>query len=87
MGGGGIVSVTASGQYSGAIPSFQVLEHLHHAHASEARVAARCPEPSNGEFVLDDAPGLAVEIDEAGVERFSVDQARSEDGRAATPGL
>ena len=73
VGGGGIVSVAASVQYSGAIPNFQILEHSHHAHASKARVATRYPEPVNGEFVLDDTPGLGVEIDEAAVERFSVD--------------
>ena len=73
MGGGGILSVAASVQYSGAIPNFHILEHSHHAHEQKARIAKKFPEPVNGEFVLDDVPGLGVEIDEAAVERYSVD--------------
>jgi len=73
VGGGGIVSVAASVQYSAAIPNFQILEHSHRAHEPKARVASRYPEPVNGEFILDDTPGLGVEIDEAAVERFSAD--------------
>lgn len=72
VGGGGIVSVAASVQYSAAIPNFQILEHSHYAHEPKARVATRYPEPVNGEFVLDDTPGLGVDVDEAAVERFSV---------------
>ena len=66
----GIVSVAASVHYSAAIPNFQILEHSHRAHEIKARVATRYPAPVNGEFVLDDTPGLGVEIDEAAGERF-----------------
>ena len=55
--GGGIVSVAASVQYSGAIPNFRVPEHSHRPHTSKTTIAARYPEPVNGEFVLDDTPG------------------------------
>ena len=70
--GGGILSVAASVQYSGAIPNFQILEHSHKAHEQKARIALKFPEPVNGVFVLDDTPGLGVEIDEAAVERYAV---------------
>ncbi len=73
VGGGGILSVAASVQYSGAIPNFQILEHSHKAHEQKARIATKFPEPMNGEFVLDDTPGLGVEIDEAAVARYAVD--------------
>jgi len=66
------------------VEATRVRRAVHHTHASKARVATRYPEPVNGEFVLDDTPGLGVEIDEAAVERFSVDRAGSEDGSAAT---
>ena len=73
VGGGGILSVAASVQYSGAIPNFQILEHSHKAHEQKARIAVRFPEPVDGEFVLDDVPGLGVEVDEAAVERYSIE--------------
>ncbi len=72
VGGGGIVSVAASVQYSAAIPNFQILEHSHHAHEPKARIARSYPAPVDGAFVLDDTPGLGIEIDEEAVERFAV---------------
>ena len=72
VGGGGILSVAASVQYSAAIPNFQILEHSHHAHANKARITAKYPAPVDGAFVLDDTPGLGVEVDEAAVESFAL---------------
>lgn len=72
VGGGGILSVAASIHYSAAIPNFQILEHSHRAHATKAQIASQYPEPVNGAFMLDDRPGLGVEIDEAMVEKYAV---------------
>ena len=72
VGGGGILSVAASMHFAAAIPNFHLLEHSHHAHASKARIASRFPAPVDGEFLMDDTPGLGVDIDEAAVARFSV---------------
>ena len=72
VGGGGILSVAASMHFAAAIPNFHLLEHSHHAHASKARIASRFPAPIDGEFLMDDTPGLGVEIDEAAIARFSV---------------
>ena len=57
------------------IETSRVRRAVHHTHASTARVATRYPEPVNGAFVLDDTPGLGVEIGEAAVQRFSVERA------------
>ena len=71
VGGGGILSVAASIHYSAAIPNFQILEHSHGAHANKGRIAKSYPVPDGGRFVLDDTPGLGVEIDEDRVREFS----------------
>ena len=72
VGGGGILSVAATIQYSAAIPNFQIMEHSHRAHTNKARVASTFPEPVDGGFMVDDRPGLGVEIDQAAVEQFAV---------------
>lgn len=71
VGGGGILSVAASVQYAAAIPNLQILEHSHGAHANKARVATSYLEPQQGCFVVNDAPGLGVDIDEDRVRQFS----------------
>ena len=71
VGGGGILSVAASVQFSAAIPNFQILEHSHGAHAGKARLARSYPEPVDGAFVMDDTPGLGVEVDEDVVRELS----------------
>jgi len=72
VGGGGILSVAASVEYSLAIPNFQILEHSHHAHANKGLIASSYPEPVDGAFPATDVPGLGVEIDEEAVEKYSV---------------
>jgi L-alanine-DL-glutamate epimerase-like enolase superfamily enzyme len=72
VGGGGILSVAASVEYSLAIPNFQILEHSHHAHATKGLIAKSYPEPVDGAFHATDIPGLGVEIDEEAVARYSV---------------
>lgn len=72
VGGGGILSVAASVQFSAAIPNFQILEHSHGAHENKGRIAKSYPKPVDGHFLLDDTPGLGVEIDEDAVREFSV---------------
>ncbi|MCB0083431.1 MAG: hypothetical protein KDE47_20960, partial [Caldilineaceae bacterium] len=71
VGGGGILSVAASIHYAAAIPNFQILEHSHAAHAVKGRIAKAYPAPVNGAFVLDDRPGLGVEIDEEQVAAYA----------------
>lgn len=71
VGGGGILSVAASVQFSAAIANFQILEHSHGAHEHKAQLARTYPIPREGTFTLDDTPGLGVDIDEDAVRRFS----------------
>jgi len=73
VGGGGILSVAASVEYSLAIPNFQILEHSHHAHKTKGLIASSYPEPVDGVFPATDVPGLGVEIDEEAVEKYSVE--------------
>ena len=72
VGGGGILSVAASVQFSAAIPNFQILEHSHKAHEVKGAIATEFPRTVDGEFIMDEKPGLGVEIDEAVVEKFAV---------------
>lgn len=72
VGGGGILAVAATIQYSAAIPNFQIMEHSHGAQKNKGRIAKVYPEPVDGHFPLDDTPGLGVEIDEEAVREFSV---------------
>ncbi|MBT7863130.1 MAG: mandelate racemase/muconate lactonizing enzyme family protein [Gemmatimonadetes bacterium] len=71
VGGGGILSVAASVQFSAAIPNFQILEHSHGAHEKKGQVARSYPVPRDGVFAVDDTPGLGVDIDEEAVRRLS----------------
>jgi len=71
IGGGGILSVAASIHYSAAILNFHSLEHAHRAHDVKSRIASSYPEPTNGVFVLDETPGLGVEIDEKALKKFT----------------
>ena len=72
VGGGGILSVAASIQYSAAIPNFQILEHSHGALENKGRIARSYPVPEGGRFRIDDTPGLGVEIDEDLVRAYCV---------------
>lgn len=72
VGGGGIISVAASVQYSAALPNFMILEHSDTGHAVKSTILAAPYEPVNGEFVLDDTPGLGIEIDEDALEAVTV---------------
>jgi L-alanine-DL-glutamate epimerase-like enolase superfamily enzyme len=75
VGGGGILSVAASVQFSAAIPNFQILEHSHGAHSAKARIATSYPQPVDGAFPVTAGPGLDVEIDEAAVRSLAVGSA------------
>lgn len=72
VGGGGILSVAASIQFSAAIPNFQILEHSHLAHEHRAKIAKSYPIPKEGAFAVDDNAGLGVEINEKAVLSYSI---------------
>lgn len=71
IGGGGILSIAASIQLSAAIPNFIIMEHSPTAHLNKCRIAHTAPEPVDGHFILDDKPGLGVDIDDEMLVQFS----------------
>lgn len=72
IGGGGILSIAASIQLSAAIPNFLIMEHSPGAHDDKCRIARQAPRPVNGAFVLDDEPGLGVDINDAALAALSI---------------
>ena len=72
IGGGGILSIAASIQLAAVIPNFLIMEHGHEALAHKCRIARSAPQPVDGAFILDDKPGLGVDIDEDTLAAFSI---------------
>ena len=69
--GSGILSIAASIQLAAVIPNFLIMEHGHEALAHKCRIARSAPQPVDGAFILDDKPGLGVDIDEDTLAAFS----------------
>lgn len=72
VGGGGIISVAASVEYSAALSNFVVLEHSHAAHAVKSLILNRPYGPADGAFGVTDAPGLGLEVSDAALEKYAV---------------
>jgi len=72
VGGGGIVSVAATLQFSLNTPNFLIMEHSEQGHAIKAMILSERFEAEHGEFVLTDKPGLGIEIDENKLEKFRI---------------
>lgn len=72
IGAGGILSIAASIHFSAAIPNFLIMEHSHGSHAEKMKICSVAPQPVDGAFLLDDRPGIGVEIDEDAVRRYAV---------------
>ena len=73
IGGGGILSVAATIQFSAVIPNFLIMEHSPDAHEMKGQITTRKPTVEDGAFVLDDLPGLGVVIDTEALEAFTID--------------
>lgn len=71
VGAGCVLAIAAGVQLSASTPRFQILEHSHEAMALKCSFATHHPKVENGYFVVDDSPGLGVEIDERAVERIA----------------
>jgi L-alanine-DL-glutamate epimerase-like enolase superfamily enzyme len=72
VGGGGIISVAATVEFSAATPNFLIMEHSHTAHMTKSGIAKRPYDPLNGAFPLSGQPGLGLEINDAALERYAV---------------
>ena len=71
VGGGGILSVAATVEWSASCPNFMIMEHAHHANAIKSRILKEPYEPENGYYKVTDRPGLGVEVDEAALETYA----------------
>ncbi|MDA1278948.1 MAG: mandelate racemase/muconate lactonizing enzyme family protein [Chloroflexi bacterium] len=72
VGGGGILSVAATVEYSASCSNFMIMEHSHHANEIKNAITAENYGPRNGYFEVSDRPGLGIEIDQSLVESFVV---------------
>ena len=73
IGGGGILSIAATIQFSAAIPNFLIMEHSPGAYEMKGQITTRKPTVQDGAFVLDDTPGIGVTIDTEALEAFVID--------------
>ena len=71
VGGGGILSVAATVEWSASCPNFMIMEHSHHANEVKSRILKEPYEPENGYYKVADRPGLGVEVDEAALETYA----------------
>ena len=73
VGGGGIVSVASTLQFSLNTPNFLIMEHSEQGHAVKAMVLSEEFEAKNGQFNLSEKPGLGIELDEDKLRKFTID--------------
>lgn len=73
IGGGGILSIAATIQFSAAIPNFLIMEHSPGGYEMKGQITTRKPTVQDGAFVLDDTPGIGVTIDTEALEAFTIE--------------
>ncbi len=73
IGGGGIVSVAASVQFSLGTPNFLIMEHSEQGHAVKAKILSEEFNAMDGMYKLTDKAGLGIEIDENKLEEFKIE--------------
>ena len=72
VGGGGILSVAATVEYSASCSNFMIMEHGHHANEVKNAITSINYGPTNGYFHMNDRPGLGIEINQSLVEKYLV---------------
>jgi len=72
IGGGGILSIAATVQFSATIPTSLIMEHSPEAYESKGQITTRKPIIEGGAFVIDDVPGLGIVIDTEALEAFAI---------------
>ncbi|MEE8045587.1 MAG: mandelate racemase/muconate lactonizing enzyme family protein [Dehalococcoidia bacterium] len=72
VGGGGILSVASTVEYSASCSNFMIMEHSHHANKYKNAITAENYGPTDGFFEVSDKPGLGIEIDQSLVEKYLV---------------
>ena len=71
VGGGGILSVASTVEFSASCPNFMIMEHGHHANAVKSKIVKSPYEPISGSFWVSDRPGLGVEVDEDALAEYA----------------
>ena len=72
VGGGGIVSIAATLQYSLGIPNFLIMEHSEQGNAVKSMFLSEPFDAKNGQYSLPNKPGLGIDIDENKLEKFKI---------------
>ena len=72
VGGGGIISVAATVQFSASCPNFLIMEHSHLGNEIKNKITCSNYGPNNGIFPVTDDPGLGIDIDEDSVRRYVI---------------
>jgi len=72
VGGGGILSVAATVEYSASCSNFMIMEHGHHANEVKNAITSINYGPANGYFHMNDRPGLGIEINQSLLEKYLV---------------
>ena len=72
VGGGGILSVAATVEYSASCSNFMIMEYSHHANEFKNAITSINYGATNGYFEVTDKPGLGIEIDQSLVEKYLV---------------
>lgn len=71
VGGGGILSVASTVEFSASCPNFMIMEHSHKANATKSAILKEPYEPVDGHYEVSDRPGLGVEIDEDKLQKYA----------------
>ena len=72
VGGGGIVSIAATLQYSMTIPNFLIMEHSEQGHAVKSMILSENFDAKQGTYNSPIKPGLGIEIDENKLEKYKI---------------
>ena len=72
VGGGGIVSIAATLQYSLGIPNFLIMEHSEQGNAVKSMFLSESFDAENGQYSLPNKPGLGIDVDENKLEKFKI---------------
>ena len=73
VGGGGIVSIAATLQYSMTIPNFLIMEHSEQGHAVKSIILSESFDAKEGQYSLPNKPGLGIDIDEGKLEKYKIE--------------
>ena len=73
VGGGGIVAIAATLQYSINTPNFLLMEHTEQGHAVKAAILSENYDAKDGKYSLPKRPGLGLMIDEEKVEKYTIE--------------